>query len=148
MNWIAEVEAICGWEIAKRDHCRGEGNSRPPDLLGVLLKAGWIEMVRCLILDTYIESRVFWKNHLNRLFAKIGLVGDKMEDGTCLGSEEPEKWLTTRREWWSVSRSSVWGRTCLRRTKKARDELGDPVKKGQAWRIKSERDKEPWSLFW
>lgn len=42
-------------------------------------------------MDTYIESRVFWKNHLNRLFAKIGLVGDKMEDGTCLGSEEPEK---------------------------------------------------------
>lgn len=31
----------------------------------------------------------------------------------------------------------------MRRTKKARDELGDPVKKGQAWRIKSERDKEP-----
>lgn len=34
-------------------------------------------MVRCLILDTYIESRMFWKNHLNRLLLKLGLWGTK-----------------------------------------------------------------------
>lgn len=130
MNWIVEVEVICGWEIVKRDYCRGEGNFRLFDFLGVLLKVGWIEMVRCLILDIYIESRVFWKNYFNRFFVKIGFVGDKMEDGICLGLEEFEKWFIIRREWWLVFRLFVWGRICLRRIKKVRDELGDFVKKG------------------
>lgn len=75
MNWIVKSEAICGWKTATRDHWRGEGSSWLPDLLGVLLKTGCIEVVRCLGCDRDTGLECSRWVILNRPFAKIGLVG-------------------------------------------------------------------------